>query len=135
MRTLRSSAQVLQQRLALVERAHRRLVDARADHQVSDLEVLHVTPRHEPDLAAQLEAVVDVAAHVEVERQVVDLERVGAAVGEPLAVQRQVELAGLEGNQAGELDAPRAHARRADHQDALVVQHDAHVVKDDALVD
>ena len=54
----------------------------------------------------------------------------GAAVGEPLAVQRQVELAGLERDQAGELDAPGAHARRADDQDALVVQHDAHVVQD-----
>ena len=74
-RTLEIQRQVLEQRLALVERPHRRLVDARADHQVLDLEVLQVAPRHQADLAAQLEAVVDVAAHVEVERQVVDLER------------------------------------------------------------
>ena len=133
-RTLTVQRQVFEQRLALVERADRRLVDARADHEVLDLEVLQVAPGHEADLAAELEAVVDVAAQVEVERQVVDLEGVRAPVGEPLAVQRQIELARLERDQVRELDAAGADPRRADDQDALVVEHDAHVVEDDALV-
>ena len=49
-------------------------------------------------------------------------------------MQRQIELARLERNQTGELDPARADAGGADHQHALVVEDDAHVVQDDAVV-
>ena len=103
-------AQLLEQRLAVVERPHRRLVDARPQRQVLDLEGLQVAPGDEAHLAAEAEALLEAPLEIEVERQVVDLEHAGAAVGEPLAVQRQIEVAGLEREQVGELDAAGAHA-------------------------
>ena len=126
--------QMLEQRLAVVKRQHRRFVDPRAQRQVLHLEGLQVAPRDEPHLAPQAETLLEVPLEIEVEGEVVDLEDAGAAVGEPLAVERQIEVARLEGEEVRELDAAGPHARGADDQQPLVVEEDLDVVKDDAVV-
>ena len=114
-------AQILEQRLAVVERPHRRFVDPGPQRQVLHLEGLQVAPRDEPNLAPEAEALLEVPLEIEIEGEVVDLEDAGAAVGEPLAVERKVEVARLEGEEVGELDAAGAHPRGADDQQPLVV--------------
>ena len=95
---------------------------------------MNVATRYDAHVAAQFKPVVEIAAEIEIERQIVDLERVRAPIGQLFPVQGKIHASDLKRHQMAELELARPHAGGADHQLALVVDEHANVPEQRARV-